>query len=122
MPLAIDFDTVLVHRPVVAVSRAAPGLDERPVALELEHGGRRGRLLVLIHRTRSMIDPHVSVVGHVDRGHGPEDPVVRQRRPQRVNLELRHDRLGHWCRFGFWLWCGLTADCGDEQQHHHETG
>src|SRR5215218_3544123 len=37
--LVVDVDAVLVLRPVVALARAAPGLDEIALGIELEHRG-----------------------------------------------------------------------------------
>src|SRR6185437_8554085 len=39
--LRVDIDAVLVLEPVVALSRAAPGLEQIALLIELEHRGRR---------------------------------------------------------------------------------
>ena len=99
--LVVDVDAVLVLRPVVALARAAPGLDEIALRVELHHrrGGlaalraRRveGRgLLVVGQRLRPLHDPDVVLRVDGDAGGLAHDPAVRERlRPGGVDLEFR---------------------------------
>jgi amino acid transporter len=80
------------HR--VPGGRSAPAAQELAGCVELEDRRRRVGALGLGDGTRPVQDPDVIVRVDRDRRHLAEHPVIGNRRPGRIDLELRGARLG----------------------------
>jgi hypothetical protein len=91
--LRIDEDSVLPFRPVEALAVAAPACQQLAGPIELEH--RRCGLGTLRFRDRSRPVQHPDVIAriHGDRRHFAQYPIVRNRRPGRIDLECRRTPL-----------------------------
>src|SRR5207249_9778953 len=87
----VGVDAVLGLRPVVALARAAPGLDEVARLVEFEHR-RRGHAfvaLVFAHAGRALQDPGMALrVDRYARDLAP-DPLARQLWPRGIRSEER---------------------------------
>ena len=88
--LVVDVDAVLALGPLVAVARAAPGLDEIPGGIE--HHDRRRSLGGVLGLQRARTVQHVDVVLRVDGDAGgvAEFPLRRHLGPGRIDREGRN--------------------------------
>ncbi len=110
--LGIDPDAVFARRPVIALTRSAPPVDQVAVRREFEDGRRRHAALRarrnlrragFVDRQRARSLQHPDVVVRVDRDAADlaDEPVVRQLlRPGRIDLVLRHPCGGTRLRVG----------------------
>jgi hypothetical protein len=109
----VHVDAVLVGGPLVGVvlGRAAPSAQVVAGRVEFQHWRRRGAALglgillqfVAVQRPRPLQHPHVVLRVNGHPGNLPENPLLRQLRPERIDLKAR--RLG--LRSG-----GVTIDRG----------
>ena len=108
--LRVHEDPVLGLRPVITRTRAAPGLDQIALVVELHHGrrghaafiprrGQRRALLVLAQRLRALDDPDVVLGVDGNPGHLAQDPAIGERLgPERIHDESGSETMGRLLR------------------------
>ena len=109
----IDRDAVLTLGPVESRTVAAPAAQQLSRRVEFEDGRRGVRALVGWNRSRTVEDPDVIARIDSNRRHLAEHPVVRYRRPLRVELERRC-----FGRAGL-LSAGGRCEPGCDTEDHH---
>src|SRR5262249_38903500 len=86
--LGIGVDAVLGLRPVIALPRPAPALDEVAGLVERENGRRGFVLLIFPHRGRTLQDPGMATIVDRDARHLTPHIFARQLGPGWIDLEF----------------------------------
>src|SRR5215831_10066561 len=92
--LRISIDTVLQLRPLISLSRAAPGGDKISFGVEFKDRWRsavRGAYFIRLKRRRTMNNPYVILRIESHTCNCTNEPVIRQWLwPERINFERRN--------------------------------
>src|SRR5262245_38947512 len=108
--LRIDPDSVLAFRPIEPCTIPSPTRQELAPGIELEYRRRGIGTLVSGDRARPMKNPDVIVRVDSYRRHLAKHPVVRNRRPCRIDLKRRRTHTAGLLR------CGRHEECAHEDR------